>query len=172
MNMPAGATLVSVEEYLRTDYKPACDYIDGVLRQKSMATYKHGKVQARLIALIDALRDFDAIAELTCWIREGKYLVPDVTVQRVTDIQDPYPTRPVHLCIEILSPQDRFSDTVAKCGEYHEWGVRYCWIVDPEEKRCWEYHAGSRPALIPPDGRIAAGPIILSHADIFPPVPA
>ena len=70
--MPKTATLTSVEEYLSTSYKPACDYIDGVLRQKSMPTKKHSLVQNRIGALI--FRDypqFDALPELTVKIRRA-----------------------------------------------------------------------------------------------------
>jgi Uma2 family endonuclease len=165
--MMAGATLVSVEEYLRTDYKPACDYIDGVLRQKSMPAFDHGEAQFAVCFLIRRFGGFTANAELTCRVRDGKYLVPDVAVMSLGDIQDPYPTRPIHLCVEILSPEDRFSDTVAKCAEYHAWGVQYSWIIDPDNKQCWEYHAGSRPNPIPADGQITAGPVALGVAEIF-----
>jgi Uma2 family endonuclease len=166
--MLASATLVPEDEYLRTTYKPACDYIDGVLRQKSMPTYKHGRAQGRIVTLINSLSaGFEAIGELTCWVRSGKYLVPDVVVQRIHEIQDPYPVRPVHLCVEILSPEDRFSDTVSKCAEYHAWGVEYCWMIDPEDKVCWEYHSGQRPSPVPGDGRISAGPLSLNTAEIF-----
>jgi Uma2 family endonuclease len=170
--MLAGATLVSVEEYLRTDYKPACDYIDGVLRQKSMATHRHGRVQGRIVVLISRFaQEFEAIPELTCWIRPEKYLVPDLGIQLIDEAEDPYPTRPVHLCVEVLSPGDRFSETVAKCDEFHTWGVPYCWIIDPDNRQCWEYHLGSRPSLIPSHGHITAGTIMLSHADIFASLP-
>lgn len=168
MSMLASATLVSEEEYLRKTYKPACDYIDGVLRQKSMPTYKHARLQGRISALINSSNSgFEAVAELTCWVRTGKYLVPDVVVQHIDDIQDPYPVRPVHLCVEILSPDDRFSDAVSKCGEYHAWGVAYCWIIDPEDKRCWEYHSGQRPNPLQPGSRIAAGALSLNTAEFF-----
>ena len=172
MSMVADATLVSVEEYLRTNYKPACDYIDGVLRQKAMPTFDHGDIQFAVCLLVRRFGGFTAIPEQTCRIREGKYLVPDVAVHALSDLQRPYPTKPVHLCVEILSPPDRFSDTVSKCDEYHAWGVKYCWIIDPESRQCWEYHAGSRPNLITPDGRITADPIALNAADIFATLPA
>jgi Uma2 family endonuclease len=93
--------------------------------------------------------------------------VTDIAVESHAELREPYPERPVHLCIEITSPGERFSDTIAKCGEYHEWGVAYCWIVDPDNKRCWQYDSGGRPDEVRPDGPIVAGPIILSYADIF-----
>ena len=109
--MAAGAALISAEEYLSTSYKPACDYIDGVLRQKSMPTWMHAHIQGLLWMLItQGFRQFAVGSEATCRIRPGKYLVPDVVVQRRDRIQTPYPTEPVHLCVEILSPGDRISE--------------------------------------------------------------
>jgi Uma2 family endonuclease len=165
--MLASAALVTEEEYLRTNYKPACDYIDGVLRQKSMPTFDHSEVQFILCAAVRRFAEFTANPEVTCKIRPGKFLVPDVAVQRRSELQRPYPVRPIHLCVEVLSPGDRFSDTVSKCDEYHAWGVPYCWIVDPDNRQCWEYHAGSRPNQVGENGEIAAGPIVLRCSEIF-----
>ena len=108
-----------------------------------------------------------SVPEQTVRIREGKYLVPDIAVQILSDLQKPYPARPVYLCVEVKSPEDRFGDIVSKCGEYHAWGVKHCWIIDPDGKRCWQYESGGRPDEVLADGDITAGPIILSHADIF-----
>lgn len=98
-------TLISPEEYLRTSYKPAREYIDGILRHKSMPTFMHSRMQKRNIILFERFPEFDAEPELTIFLREGKYLVPDIVVQRVSELQQPYPTKPVHLCIEIVSPR-------------------------------------------------------------------
>ena len=117
-SVAASTTLIPVEEYLKASYKPACDYIDGVLRQKPMPTFKHGKMELRASNLINESEvGFEATPELTVRLSDRKYLVPDVAVQRISELQQPYPREPIHLCIEILSPEDRFSDTLsAKCG--------------------------------------------------------
>ena len=166
--MVDSTTLVTVEEYLAISEKPYFEYLDGVLRQKAMPTYDHGMMEWRLLSLINkpAAR-FTACPELTLRLRERRFLVPDVGVQRRSELQKPYPTKPIFLCIEILSPDDRLSDTIAKCEEYHAWGVPFCWIVDPEEKKCWEYHAGGQPNQISDDGHLTAQELSLSLADIF-----
>ena len=46
----AAGTTISVEEYLHTNYEPACEYIDGVLRQKPMGTRKQGSLQIALVS--------------------------------------------------------------------------------------------------------------------------
>ena len=164
----ASGTLISVEEYLSKTYKPACDYIDGVLRQKPMPTRKHGRVQTVLGRLIDAgFSDFEAESEVTVKIRTGKYYVPDLIVQRRDRIQDPYPSEPVHLCVEIKSPEDRISELFAKCEDYLEWGVESTWIIDPESRHAWEYRRDGLPEEVPPDGALTAGEISISLVDVF-----
>jgi Uma2 family endonuclease len=166
--MAAGPSLISVEEYLGTSYKPACDYIDGVLRPKPMPTWTHGLLQAQLMMLImQGFRQFVAGSEVTVQIRTGKYLVPDVIVQRRDRIQKPYPSVPVHLCVEILSPDDRISEVFAKCEEYLEWGVETTWVIDPEAQRAWEFRKGQRPSEVPPNGSLNAEGISIPLPDLF-----
>ena len=166
--MATGVTSVSEQEYLGTTYKPACDYIDGVLRQKSMPTFSHSAIQGQLIVLINPrFPQYWAGPELTVKIRTGKYLVPDVAVQRRDRIQDPYPEAPIHLCIEILSPEDRISEVLAKCEEYHEWGVETAWVIDPESRRAWVFNRGKRPVEIPVTGSLTAEGISVSMPELF-----
>ena len=164
--MATGA-LVSEQEYLSTTYKPSCDFIDGVLRQKPMPTWKHSLVQGHLTALINRFGEFLAGSEFTVKIRTGEYLVPDVAVQRRDYIQDPYAIDPIHLCAEILSSQDRFSVAIAKCEEYHAWGVGITWIIDPESRRAWEFCKGDLPTEVMSSGSLTAGVICVSLADLF-----
>jgi len=148
-------TLVPVEEYLHSTYKPSADYLDGVLRSKPMPTRKHSLIQLRLGSLLLQIPGFEANSELTVRIRDGRFLVPDLAVQDASDIQDPCPTRPVALCVEILSPDDRFSETLAKCDEYINWGVPVTWIIDPENRRAWHY-AGKFPEEVAAGGTLTA----------------
>ena len=97
--------------------------------------------------------------------REGKWLIPDLIAQDCGKIQDPYPIDPVHLCIEILSPGDSLKRTIAKCEEYHAWGVPFCWVIDPVRRTAWEYHSGGEPqrAL----GALRAGEMVVSLDELF-----
>jgi Uma2 family endonuclease len=166
--MAAGTTPVSVEDYLRTSYKPTCEYVDGVLHQKPVPTWMHGLLQAHLAMLINqGFHDFVAASEVNVRIRTEKYFVPDLIVQRRDWIQSPYPTSPVHLCAEVLSPEDRMSEVLAKCEEYHAWGVETTWIVDPETRRAWQYQRGQRPAEVPAAGALQADGISIRLADVM-----
>lgn len=166
--MAPTSTLVSVEEYLNTNYKPACEYREGVLTQKAMPTRKHSVVQGESLYLIRSrYPEFEPATELTVRTSPSRYLVPDLSVQLRADIQDPYPTRPIHLCIEILSPEDRLADTAAKCNEYAEWGVPHNWVIDPEKRLAWQYQPATGLVEVPADGALTAGPISIPLAELF-----
>lgn len=97
----SSTTLVSLEEYLSRSRKPACEYIDGVLRQKPTPTKLHALVQFLLVTILRR-QGVESLAEVTVRLSESRFLVPDVIAAPV--IQDPYPTEPVLQCVQILSP--------------------------------------------------------------------
>ena len=167
--MPESLTLVSEQAYLQVNSKPACEYDDGVLTQKPMPTLNHSLIQSRLVQyLLNEYPAFVASTELTVHLRAGRYLVPDVALQQKAHLQRPYPTKPIPLCVEVLSPDDRFSDVLAKCDEYHVWGVPMVWIIDPERRLAWEYGAAEqRPHEIPEGGTLAASPVAIPLAELF-----
>jgi len=156
------ATLVSVEEYLRMTDKPNREYRDGVLYPKPMATTSHGIIQAILAMLLRKL-GLQAGSEISLRMSPTKILVPDVIADRV--LQNPYPTDPVLLCCEILSPEDRLGATLAKCEEYHAWGVPFCWVIDPVKRTAWEYNAGAEPTRV--TSQLHAGEIFISLEELF-----
>lgn len=167
--MPDSATLISVHEYLQAGCKPACEYRDGVLTPKPMPTRKHSQAQFRINSLIDASAPgFEAGPELTLRLSAGRFLVPDIAVQQKDRIQDPYPTEPIHLCVEVLSPEDRLSAVIAKGEEYHAWGVPTVWIVDPERRLAWEFSRERGLREVPPGGSLNADPIKIALSDVFP----
>jgi Uma2 family endonuclease len=166
--MPPSNTLIPVEEYLQTSYKPACEYRDGVLTQKPMPTYKHSHSQFRInLLLYKHCPDFEASPELSVRLNENRFLVPDVAVQRKDRIQQPYPTEPIHLCIEILSPEDRLSEVIGKAEEYHAWGVEMVWIVDPVNNAAWEFSRNRPLHEVPLDGALTAPEIAIPLAELF-----
>ena len=166
--MATQETLVSEAEYLAYSGKPNCEYFDGVMVPKAMGTRKHAKIQWWLCQLLnERAAGFEPLSEQTVRLREGKWLVPDVAVQRLDAIQDPYPELPIHLCVEILSPRDRLGEMLAKGEAYHDWGVPYFWVVDPETRQAWSYAKGGRPVEVPADGELTAGEISISMVEIF-----
>jgi Uma2 family endonuclease len=155
-------TLVPVEAYLRMTEKPYREYRDGVLYPKAMPTKLHSIIQ---LALANLLKNQGAAAfpELTLRVSATKYLIPDIAV--ADDFPGPYPTEAVRLCCEILSPEDRLGTMLAKCEEYHEWGVPFCWVIDPVKRAAWEYHSGGEPLRVA--DALRAGDIGIKVDELF-----
>lgn len=159
---------VSPKEYLGTNDSPACEYVDGVLIPRAMLTWDHAWVQARILQLVNNnYPGFLALGEIHCKIRDNYYLVPDVAIFDRSKPQRPYPTKPVVACVEILSPEDRIGQTLAKCEEYHAWGVLYCWVINPERKTAWIYCKGTEPNRIDGFGTLVAENIQITMAALF-----
>jgi Uma2 family endonuclease len=158
-----GATaLMPVDEYLRLTEKPYCEYRDGAVSPKAMPTKFHAIIQYALLMLLRA-QGVQALPELTVRISPTRYLVPDVSV--AGDFPGPYPTDPVLLCCEIVSPEDRLDAMLARCEEYHAWGVPFCWVIDPDKRTAWEYHSGAEPVRVA--GTLRAGDISISLDQLF-----
>jgi Uma2 family endonuclease len=48
--------------------------------------------------------------------------------------------------VEIISPDDRYSEVLEKLAEYRQWGASHIWVVDPHRRTLAVYDAG---ALLP-----------------------
>jgi hypothetical protein len=83
--MAAAPTLpaVSVEEYLKTDYEPNCEYLDGVLVPKPLPDHIHSKLQKLLILMLAGTEEkygLDPLPELHIRITATRFRVPDFAV--------------------------------------------------------------------------------------------
>ena len=118
-----------------------------------------------LMRLLDK-QGVEALAEVHVRLSPTKYLIPDVIA--APEIQSPHPTEPVLLCVEILSPEDRVGSLLAKCEQYHSWGVPFCWVIDPEKQTAWQYHAGNEPERV---GLLTAGDLRVALDELFSEIP-
>jgi Uma2 family endonuclease len=160
----SAATTVSVGDYLHRTEKPYCEYVDGVLHPKAMPTKLHALAQYMLLVLLRR-QGVEALSEVTVRLTATKYLIPDVVA--APTLQSPYPTEPVLLCVEILCPEDRVGAMLAKCEQYHSWGVPFCWVIDPEKQTGWQYHAGSEPERVDRGGTLTAGDLTITLEELF-----
>jgi len=142
--MGTPTTLVSVEEYLHTDYEPDCDYLDGVLEERNVGEKDHAKAQKKLLLYLEQrcnLWNIFVIQELRLQISRTRYRVPDLCVVAGPEPDEQIFTKPPFLCVEILSPEDRMSRMQQRIRDYLAFGVSYVWIVDPQTRSAWIYTA-------------------------------
>ena len=118
------ATLVPVEEYLRTDYEPDCDYIDGVLEERNMGEQQHGVLQGDIYTYFRIRKHLGMQPRLEWRVKIGpkRYRVPDVCLLTHTT-PERILTTPPHVIIEVLSPEDRISRMRRRIDDYLNFGV-------------------------------------------------
>lgn len=136
------AALVPVEEYLRTTYRPDCDYVDGEVIERNMGERDHSKLQRKLLVYFDARAaqwKIQVYPEQRIQVSETRFRVPDVCVVAGDEPDEQIFTRPPLICIEILSPEDRIQRMQEKIDDYLRFGVRYVWVLDPWMRRAWVY---------------------------------
>jgi Uma2 family endonuclease len=138
--MGALPTLVSVDEYLHTSYRPDCDYVDGVILERNVGGKDHSKLQRAILFYLWERRNLwniFPIQELRVQLSPTHYRVPDICVVVGPEPDEQIFTSPPFLCIEILSPEDRMSRMQQKIDDYLTFGVRYVWVVDPQTRKAW-----------------------------------
>lgn len=67
--------------------------------------------------------------------------VPDLIATR-RKVEQPYPTAPVEIVVEILSPDDRMMQVLQKCRHYSRIGIAKIFVLDPEGQEGWEWNSG------------------------------
>ena len=164
----ATATHLSLEEFHRLydGAKPAYEYWFGEAIQKPMATSMHGLLQCVFIMLLRA-RGWIVAPEVTLRLVPDAAPVPDLIASR-EGLQVPYPTKPVGICIEILSPQDRLKKAIEKGKHYLDWGVPYVWIIEPQTRTAWMMtHEHPDGVWVHPDGDLLAKDTRIPLSEIF-----
>jgi len=139
----AAKAQISIEEYLRTSY-PEMDreFVDGEVIEKAMPPKSHSMVQARLVEVFYELRKkapLFALPELRTRTEATRYRIPDVSVYAGQIPEEEVPDTPPYVCIEILSPDDRMQQVLAKLKEYRAWGVAHIWVINPADQSLHEY---------------------------------
>ena len=154
---------VSVDEYLHSVYEPDLDYVDGILEDRNVGEFDPQALQrAFLLALAGTERrlGFYTAIELRVQVAATRYRVPDLCLLPASRLPKRIATEPPMLCIEVLSPEDRFSRTRVKCEDYLRMGVPEVWVIDPEQRKAH---------VLTPDGFMRehrVGPLRLSGTEI------
>ncbi len=136
--MATTSVLISVEEYLRTSYRPDCDYIDGEVRERNMGELPHSKLQAYFSWYFRSHREewqINVLPEQRVQVSGKRYRIPDVCLISRDAPQELIIRTPPVLCIEILSREDRMTEIQERIEDYLAMGVPAVWVIDPWRRK-------------------------------------
>jgi Uma2 family endonuclease len=142
------ATLVPVEEYLRTTYRPDCDYVDGEVLERNVGERDHSELQGELFYYLRSRArqlGIHIYPEQRVQVSARRFRIPDLCVVAGPKPEDQIFHQPPLVCIEVLSRDDTLERMQEKIDDFLNFGVRYVWVINPRSRRAWVYTSdGSR----------------------------
>ncbi|HKR26049.1 MAG TPA: Uma2 family endonuclease [Acidobacteriaceae bacterium] len=127
---------VSLQEYLGTTYRPDREYVDGEVRERNVGKWEHARLQAMLAAWFarhEAEWNVMVSTEQRMQVSAERVRIPDLVVVQ-SEPQPDIIQQPPLLVIEILSPDDTYSDIEERVADYRSMGVKTIWTIDPKSR--------------------------------------
>ncbi|HEX4417204.1 MAG TPA: Uma2 family endonuclease [Kofleriaceae bacterium] len=138
----------TIADWLAQPIDGRVELIDGVLIEKALPTFEHGRAQGRTIGRLGDAYDRKPggsdgpggwwLATEVDSLLDGRGYRPDIAGWRRDRSPAPPRDRPVTLrpdwLCEIVSESNRSVDTVTKLRRYHQAGVPHYWILDQVDR--------------------------------------
>ncbi len=151
--MATPATIIPFDEYMQTSYSPDCEYVDGAIVERNVGKGKHAFTQGKIYLKLSeqALsKRLIVLPEQRVRVSPARVRIPDICiVEQLEEII----TKPPLLCVEVLSPDDRWPRVNASVADYQMMGVPCVWLIHPYESRAWMFDLENPPMEIF-DGRL------------------
>ena len=134
--MAAQANPITIEEYLRTSYRPDVEFIDGCLEDRTGGTWDHGALRGLLAEwFLRHAKEWGITGSLGVRTRvtQTRIRLPDVVI----DWAGPHPPVLVEaplLVIEVLSEEDTYSALYKRVKDYQAMGIANIWLIDLETR--------------------------------------
>ena len=132
--MATTSAVMSIEEYLRTSFRPDADFVDGEIEERHLGEFEHATLQAGIVSFFWARRrewNIQPVTEQRIRVHPRKVRIADVAVLRGDAPRERVTETPPLICIEILSPEDRLSRAKVVLADYQAMGVGAIWLIDP-----------------------------------------
>jgi len=147
---------IPVEVYLRSDYSPDAEYIDGELHERPMGEDQHSAWQGAICNWFSqhaAEWKIRVRPELCVQVKPSNFLVPDVAILDAALPKERIAMHPPVAVFEVLSPENTKREMQRKYELYLAMGIPHIWVIDPDAsdvqgKPVWRRYtaAGLHPA--------------------------
>lgn len=135
------------------------ELVKGVLVVREPAGYRHGEVAASLTRVLGTFvfaRGLGSVVAAETGFKLGSdpdtVRAPDVGFIHRDRVPAPppagYPAFAPDLAVEVLSPDDRAGEVLAKVADWLSAGCRVVWVVDPVHRTARVYRADGSESLL------------------------
>lgn len=151
---------MTADELLHTSIPNArTELVRGVLIVREPAGYRHGRVATALAVRLAAHIETTGAGAVLVG-ETGFHLASDPDTVRAPDVSfisqgrlpEPqmqgFPALAPDLVVEVLSPNDRAGETLAKVGDWLEGGALLVWVIDPGRRIARVYRADGTESVV------------------------
>jgi Uma2 family endonuclease len=137
----ATTSLLSIDEYLHTSYRPDVEFIDGELKERPVVMYVHGEIQSAISMWFgNHKKEWSVVVAVEARTRVSptRVRLPDVIVDHL--VNGPRRRRegtandPPLIVIEVLSERDTYAETQRLARDYQQMGIQNIWLIEPETR--------------------------------------
>ena len=157
--VPDMTPLMTAEELLHTSMpNKRTELVRGRLVVREPAGYRHGAVVMNLairlgqhVELTGAGQLLAAETGFTLFRNPDTVRAPDIAFvrrERIPTDATAFPELAPDLVVEVVSPDDRPGETLAKIGDWLEAGVQMVWVIDPERRLARTYRADGTESVL------------------------
>jgi len=168
--MATGTALLTIEEYLKTVYRPDCDFVDGELEKRNVGEHDHNRIQLLIGAWFlshEKAWNIEVIPEQRTRVSKSRVRIPDVCLVSRSIPVEQVTVTPQLLCIEVLSPEDRLPRMTKRMDDFAAMGVPNLWIIDPAQRIGYIYTPPDNLKIVTDRLAIPGTPIYLDLPALF-----
>ena len=155
----SGGEDMTAEELLHTSIpNKRTELVRGRLVVREPAGYRHGAVAMNLAIRLGQHVERTGTGQLlaaetgfTLSRNPDTVRAPDIAYvrrDRIPNDATAFPQLAPDLVVEVLSPDDRPGETLAKIGDWLEAGVQIVWVIDPERRLARVYRADGTESVL------------------------
>lgn len=148
-----------------------CELVEGKIVEIRPASYRHGEVVGNISQALFLFVQTHQLGHIGMG-RVGIYTHRDPDTVRGMDVYfisneryaeqrtESYLDVAPELVVEVLSPNDSWSDVMQKLREYLAIGVKLVWIADPEAERIYAYRSVTDVQEFTREDTLTADPVL------------
>ena len=151
--------ITTAEELLRTPGLGRCELVRGELIMMTPAGFEHGRIVSRIGARLEDFVEEQRLGIVTgaeTGFQIGRHpdtvRAPDVAFIRAERVSaEPmmgFFPGPPDLAVEVLSPNDRADEVLAKVQDWLAAGCRAVWVIDPATQTVSVYRSRDQMVLL------------------------
>jgi Uma2 family endonuclease len=168
--MATQPALLSLEEYLRTSYRPDVHFVDGEIEERNLGEYEHARLQWLIGGFFGPHEKewgIRGVVEQRIRVSPSRVRIADLALLRADAPREKITETPPLVCIEIMSPEDRLSRAKVVLADYFALGVPNIWLLDPLRRVAYSFGSNGLVELDSLKFAVQDSPIHLDVAELF-----